>query len=121
MPSQQLQAVADEAVAKVAQNMEDVAEKAATKAVQSVLITLGIDVANPIEAQRNFQTLRDLTKLAGDSEFQKDLRHIRVWRTRTEAVTTKGMLATITAVVGGVFTVFVYGLQNILNVVRPPH
>jgi hypothetical protein len=121
VPTPELHAIAEIAAAKAAQNMEDVAEKAATKAVHSVLTTLGVDIANPIEAQRNFQTLRDLTKLAGDAEFQKDLRHIRVWRTRTEAVTTKGMLATITAAVGGAVTVFIYGIQGILNVLRPPH
>jgi hypothetical protein len=36
-------------------------------------------------------------------------------------MTTKGMIALLTAAAGGVATVFVYGLQNILNVVRPPH
>jgi hypothetical protein len=120
VPTAELRALADEAAARVAQNMEDVAEKAATKAVHSVLITLGVDVNNPLEAQRNFQTLRDLTKLAGDPEFQKDLQHMRIWRIRTEAMTTKGMIALLTAAAGGVATVFVYGLQSIVSVLRLP-
>jgi hypothetical protein len=103
------------------EEMEEIAERAATKAIATVFTSIGIDISKPIEAQRDFHTLRDLTKLAGDSEFQKDLQHMRIWRTRTETMTTKGMLAILTAAVGGVVTVFVYGLQNIVSVLRPPH
>jgi hypothetical protein len=101
--------------------MEDIAERAATKAVHSVLTTLGIDITHPFEAQRDFQTLRDLTKLAADPEFRKDLEHIRMWRKRTEAITIKGMLALATAVVGGLLTAVWYGVQAILNLPRPPY
>jgi hypothetical protein len=101
--------------------MEEIAERAATKAIATVFTSIGIDISKPIEAQRDFHTLRDLTKLASDSEFQKDLQHMRIWRIRTEAMTTKGMIALLTAAAGGVATVFVYGLQHILTVLRPPH
>lgn len=103
------------------QDMEDIAERAATKAIQSVFTSIGIDIAKPIEAQRDFHTLRELTKLAGDPEFQKDLAHIRVWRRRTETVTTRGVLAVLAAMIGGAATAMWVGLQHLLNVVRPPH
>jgi hypothetical protein len=103
------------------EEMEEIAERAATKAIATVFTSIGIDISKPIEAQRDFHALRELSKLAADPELQKDLQHMRIWRTRTETMTTKGMLAVLTAAVGGVATVFVYGLQNILNVVRPPH
>ena len=103
------------------QDVEDIAERAATKAIHSVFTSIGIDISKPIEAQRDFHTLRELTKLAGDPEFQKDLAHIRIWRRRTEAVTTKGMLAFLTAALGGAATAMWIGLQNLLSIAKPPH
>lgn len=105
----------------MASNIEEIAERAAKKAVHQILITLGVDVENPLEAQRDFHTLRDLTKLAGDPEFQKDLQHIRAWRIRTEAATTKGALAFLTALIGGACTALWIGIQQLITSVRIPH
>lgn len=104
-----------------AAHIEEIAERAATKAVHSILITLGVDVENPLEAQRDFHTLRDLTKLAADPEFQKDLAHIRAWRKRSEAISAKGALAFLTALITGAATALWVGLQHLITSVRIPH
>lgn len=104
-----------------ASHIEEIAERAATKAVHSILITLGVDVQNPLEAQRDFHTLRDLTKLAADPEFQKDLQHIRAWRKRSEAISSKGALAFLTAVVTGAATALWVGIQQLVTQMRLPH
>lgn len=95
--------------------IEHIAEEAAKRAVKSTLIQLGIDVDNPIDAQRDFFLLREFTKLVSDPEFRKDLAHIRTWRMRTEGVTFKGILTTTTLLVGGILTTIWVGLQHIVG------
>lgn len=95
--------------------IEYIAEQAATRAVRSTLLQLGIDVENPIEAQRDFFMLREFTKLVSDPEFKKDLAHIRTWRVRTEGVTIKGILTSVTLLMGGLLTTLWVGVQHLVG------
>lgn len=95
--------------------IEYIAEQAATRAVRSTLLQLGIDVENPIEAQRDFFMLREFTKIISDPEFKKDLAHIRTWRTRSEGITVKGLLTAATIFIGGVMTTLWVGVQHLVG------
>jgi len=46
------------------QEIEDIANKAAGKAVETTLIALGIDAKNPLEVQRDMQFARNLRTLS---------------------------------------------------------
>lgn len=60
------------------------AERTAAQAVERTLTGLGINVADPISAQRDFSKLRALRTLLDDAEFQADLAHLRRWRLALE-------------------------------------
>jgi hypothetical protein len=53
------------------------AEEAATRAVNKTLLLIGIDSANPLAAQRDFATLREVVKIVSDLEYRKDWEHVR--------------------------------------------
>jgi hypothetical protein len=75
-----------------------VAEKAAVEAVKTTLKMIGIDVDNPIDAQRDFTIMREVGKLVMDPEFRADIEHTRRWRKTMEAIPAKGLIS-VTAVI----------------------
>lgn len=96
------------------QEVEEIAERAAEKAVKSVLLSIGIDTKDPLKAQADFHQLRELIKLAADNEFRKDLEHMRTWRRRTESMTTKGMITAISLLLGAAATLMWHGIQSLV-------
>jgi hypothetical protein len=86
-------------------------EKAAERAVRATLLTIGVDVSNPLQAQRDFAVMREVGRLAMDAEFRKDLEHTRRWRLAMEAAQSKGFLAVVGLIVTGAATAFFIGLQ----------
>ena len=90
-------------------------EQAAERAVRATLLTIGIDVTNPLQAQRDFAIMREIGRLAMDAEFRKDLEHARRWRLAMEAAQSKGFLTVVGLIVTGTATAFVVGLQAILG------
>lgn len=90
-------------------------EQAAERAVRATLLTIGIDVSNPLQAQRDFAVMREVGRLAMDAEFRKDLEHTRRWRLSMEAAQSKGFLTIVGLVVTGTATAFFVGLQVILG------
>lgn len=96
-------------------DVEDIATRAADKAVKNVLLQIGIDVDNPIDAQKDFYLMREAGKLASDHEFRKDLQYIRSWRLKTESVTTKGLLLVFTMFLTGILTSAWLGFQQLIN------
>jgi hypothetical protein len=95
--------------------VEEIAERAAEKAVRSVLTSIGIDVDHPLKAQADFHQLRELIKLAADDEFRKDLEHMRTWRRRTESMTTKTMITAVSLLVGAAATLMWHGIQSLVH------
>lgn len=69
--------------------------------VHETLTTLGIDASDPLQAQQDFGTMRDLVKLARDPEYRKDWEHARKWRLAIESATSKGFLAVVGIIVSG--------------------
>lgn len=61
-------------------DVKEIAGTAAREAVKEILLTIGIDVRDPLMAQRDFNIMRDVGRIATDSEFRKDLEHARKWR-----------------------------------------
>lgn len=90
----------------------EIAEQAAQGAVKATLLAIGIDVTNPLAAQRDFVVLREVGKLALDEEFRKDIEHTRKWRKTVEAIQTKGMLTVAGSIVAGLIGLVVLGAQS---------
>ena len=78
-----------------------IAEAAGRAIVRETLLAIGIDVDDPIAAQRDFAVMRSVGKLAMDPEFRKDIEHARKWRKALEQVETKGLLTAVAVIVAG--------------------
>ncbi|KFH18445.1 hypothetical protein ELZ19_07020 [Brucella abortus] len=95
--------------------MERTAEEAAEKAVAKAMTSLGIDHANPLEAQRDMQALRELRDMVADEDFQKDMMHLRRWRKAMEGVQNKGFLTVVGILVAGGCAAIWLGFQQIIT------
>ena len=73
--------------------IEDIADTAATKACEKMLVHLGIEVDNHQATRRDFEFLRD-------------------WRRLCEMSKRRGTIAVVTILVGTVFTLLVTGLST---------
>lgn len=96
--------------------LRDIAEQAAKEAVRETLLTLGIDVSNPIAAQKDMMLLREVGKLVMDPEFRKDMEHIRTWRVAVQEVKTKGLVTLVGLLVTGVVGLIVAGFKGWLRI-----
>jgi hypothetical protein len=92
--------------------VERIAEQAAAKAVRSTLLTLGIDVDDPIKAQEDFAVLREVGKLVRDPEFRKDIEHTRAWRLSLAEFKVHGIKAAIGILVAGALGALWLGIQT---------
>jgi len=83
--------------------MKQMAKATADETVKQILLTIGIDQGNPIEAQKDMAALRELRQLIDDDEFKKDMLHLRRWRKTMDGVENKGIMAAIgMTCVGGI-------------------
>lgn len=92
--------------------MRTIAEVAAKAAVEETLVKLGIDVSNPIKAQQDFMVLREVGKLVMDSEFRKDMEHLRTWRMAINDVKSKSLITLVGIIVTGSVALVVAGLRG---------
>lgn len=79
-----------------------VAREAAEEAVREVLASLGIDVQDPIEVQKDLASMRELRKLLTDPALREDLSHLRRWRKATEAVKDQSLRTAVGVIIVGV-------------------
>lgn len=91
--------------------MEKMAEEAAQAAVKQTLLTLGIDPEDPLEAQKDMATLRELRGLVDDEEFQRDMLHLRQWRKTMDQVRSKGMIAALGMICLGGASLILYAFR----------
>lgn len=91
--------------------VREIASEAASKAVRETLVTLGIDVKDPLEAQSDFAMLREMRDLIKDPELQKDLLHIRKWRLAMQGVENKGLLAVMVLLATGAVAFLLSGFK----------
>lgn len=92
--------------------IQTIAEAAAKAAVEETLLSLGIDTRDPIQAQRDFMVLREVGRLVMDSEFRKDMEHLRNWRLAVKEVKTKGLITLVGILVTGAVALLVAGLKG---------
>lgn len=76
--------------------VEQIAEKAAERAVEETFIRLGINPHDPIEAQ-------------------KDMLHLREWRLATTAIKSKAILGLVVVLVSGVAAALWIGFKELIN------
>ena len=90
---------------------KDEARDIAREAVRETLVSLGVDVADPIKAQRNMAALRELADMTDDAEFQRDMVHLRKWRKNMEAVESRGVVAAVGFVLVGGIALVLYAFK----------
>lgn len=81
-----------EAVAEFALTPEG-AQQLVADTVKQTLIQLGIDSANPLEMQKDFQ-------------------HLRQWRRAGDDLRSKGMIALLTIFIAGIISLILAGAKN---------
>lgn len=93
----------------------DIAEAAAERAMHKTLLLIGIDLTDPIGAQRTFATLHEVARMVHDEEFRADLEHMRWWRKTIESMRDKGMVAIVGVVVTTVAAMMWLGFTKMLG------
>lgn len=99
-------------VSEDAAELREIADAVARQAEAQTLLSLGIDVANPLQAQRDFMVLREVGQLVMDSEFRKDMEYLRTWRLAIQEVKTKGLVTIVGIVVTGLVALVVAGFKG---------
>lgn len=92
--------------------VEKVSMDVSTRAVQSTLISLGIDPSNPIEAQKDMAALREIRLTFSDPQFQADMMHLRTWRSNLEQIKSRGTAIVFTLSSLGLAGLALYAVEN---------
>ena len=98
--------------------IRSIADESARTAVNQTLITLGINPANPIEAQKDFATIREVRLLLQDREIHKDLAYVREFRSTMDTVKTKGVVTALKFIVVGAVALAVAGVMHTFNLIH---
>ena len=93
-------------------NIQLIAEVVAKATVEQTLTTLGIDVNNPIKAQQDFMILREVGKLVMDSEFRKDMDHLRAWRLAIKDVKSTSFVTLIGIISTGIIALILADIKG---------
>jgi hypothetical protein len=83
-------------------DQQNIADRAAQRAVEGMLVHFGFDVQNPIKVQQELAALRTLAKKLDDEDFVEDLAFIR----RLRLTTDKAKSASISTIVNVLVTAF---------------
>lgn len=87
-----------------------VAEETAAKAVQSTLLTLGVDISDPIKAQSTFAAVRQMVHVFADPSFQADLAHLREMRQTVGEIKATGRRAFVNTGVSAIVGIMLAGV-----------
>lgn len=82
-------------VSKSQNDLQQIAQSAATKAVHDTLMLIGLNVQDPLAAQEMFSGLREVVKTFASDDFQKDMLHIRKWRLTMDNVQSRSLMAVV--------------------------
>lgn len=93
--------------------MKQVAEEAAGKAINDLLVKLGIDVTNPLSVQKDMQALRTVSERMSDTDFAQDLTYLRELRLTSESIKSKTLVTVVGVVVTGLLSAVALGLKGI--------
>lgn len=83
--------------------------------VRGVLESMGFDVQNRLEMQKQMQALREIASLMADEEFKADLYHLRTWRLATEKARSIGFITVLTTIVTGAAGALWLGFRELLK------
>ena len=84
---------------------------AVASAVKQTLISLGVDVNDPIRTQEQMAALRDIAKMLEDDEFKKDLAHVRKWRQSVDKVSDVTVRTAVGVLITGFFGMIVFAVK----------
>lgn len=94
--------------------MRQVANEAATAAINELMLKLGIDVTNPLSVQKDMQALRLISERLNDSEFSQDMTYLRSLRLTSESIKSKTMLTFIGVLATGLLSAVAIGIKSVL-------
>ncbi len=95
--------------------IEKIAQRAAEKAIKSVLRELGIDSDDALTTQRLNASLREIHATFEDPNFQADLMCLRRWRKAMDSVQMKGLLTVVTIIAASGLAAIWLGLQAVMS------
>lgn len=98
--------------------MEDIAERAAVKAVRDMLIQIGLDPNDSMKLQADFVALRTLMR---DEETMADMLFLRDLRKKIQGASAKVGFAIISLFVIATGTLLALGFRAWLGIFPPPH
>lgn len=90
-------------------------EAAVETAISETLLKIGIDTDEPIHAQEQMASLRDISKMLHDEEFKKDLSYVRRWRKSAEEVSNVGLKTAVGILITGFFGMLVFSVKSYLE------
>jgi len=92
--------------------INEAATTAVSTAVKQTLISLGIDVNDPIRTQEQMSALRDIAKMLEDDEFKKDLASVRKWRQSVDKVSDVTLRTAFGFIITGFFGLVVFAVKS---------
>lgn len=90
--------------------LKQVADESARNVARELFIAMGLDINNPLDAQRSFLMLRELSTGNG---FREDMTWVRKRRRRGESIIGKGITAAVGLAVVGSLSTFWTGLRSL--------
>lgn len=95
--------------------LKQVADEAAERAVERMFTAMGLNYHDPLQSQRDFAILRDLSDKVIDDEYRDDMSWVRKTRTRMSGMLGKAILTAVgIAVLGAAHTLYA-GAVSILG------
>lgn len=85
----------EEGLHKTQADLQVIASGAARQVLHEMLMSMGVDISNPIATQEMFSGLREVVRTFGDEEFQRDMQRMRTWRRTMDHVQSKGLLTMV--------------------------
>jgi len=101
--------------------LKSVADAAAESAVKRMFVSMGLDPEDPINAQANFNFLRNLNERNDDPEAQADAIWVRKARLRSEGMIGKAVSVAVGAAVLNLIYLVGKGVASLLPPLPPPH
>lgn len=93
--------------------MKQIAHEAAKEAITELFLKLGIDISNPIEVQKDMQSLRAMTHRINDPEVTNDMAYLRELRLTSESIKSKTLLTFVGILVAGLVSTVVVGIKSV--------
>ncbi len=98
--------------------MEDIAQRAAERAVEAMFTRIGLDVNDPIKLQTDFATIRLLMR---DEDAIEDMIFLRRFRQQMQGFSTKVGWAVLAMIITAVGTMLALGFRTWSGLFPPPH